>query len=458
MLLFTWGALEANASTGKATLNFTVYGNTQSGLFLYQLKDGEPLSLGFKRPDEKGMLKFVVDVKEGVYFIKKAGGKELSFNYPIYLKAGDQKKINCYAGTLSLDYDSCIIDQPNIETKYLATWSTVFNQYCKFAKNRANQPYAKYKELEKFAATFLQKSKTTNVYYNQLLADKVATDLQYLVAANFFNFGSRLNIEYDSSATVQPFYKPLMDPKIVCNPRLLHSEHGMQMLNYVFAFWKFNQTRKMITLNFSSFAANVPLICNNEVKAVYLAYHMRALRKYEDFVNYIQPYKALFNSTELKAAYQKKYEELYLFANGTPGYNFALKDINDKVHTLAEFKGKVVIIDLWAMWCAPCLAEKPVMAKIEHEYYKDRNDIVFIGISVDGLSRKDVWKNFVVKKGFATLELLSNATESIHNYYKVEGIPRFLIFDREGKIVTVDAPMPSNPAFKKLLDETLASK
>ena len=184
---------------------------------------------------------------------------------------------------------------------------------------------------------------------------------------------------------------------------------------------------------------------------------MKGINKYEDFLAYVQPYKSLFVSDDMKAAYQQRYEDLYLFATGTAGYNFELLDANEKIRRLSDFKGKVVIIDLWAMWCAPCLAEKPVMAKIEHEFYKDRNDIVFIGISVDGLSRRPLWKNFVQRNGFKSLELLSDATSSIHKYYRVEGIPRFLIFDREGKIVTVDAPRPSTPGFKKLIDQTLAS-
>jgi thiol-disulfide isomerase/thioredoxin len=183
---------------------------------------------------------------------------------------------------------------------------------------------------------------------------------------------------------------------------------------------------------------------------------MPGIREYEDFVKYVQPYQHLFTTAEQKALYQKRYEELYLFAKGAPGYDFELKDANDKTYTLSSFKGKVVVIDIWAMWCGPCLAEKPVMEKIA-ETYHDRNDIVFVGISSDGLSKKEIWKDFLKRKNFTSIELLSNYTESIYKYYKVSGIPRFMIFDREGKIVNIDAPKPSNRDFKKMLDETLAS-
>jgi len=64
---------------------------------------------------------------------------------------------------------------------------------------------------------------------------------------------------------------------------------------------------------------------------------------------------------------------------------------------------------------------------------------------------------FIEKKGWKNVELLSEYNESVGKYYKIEGIPRFMIFDKEGKIVTVDAPRPSDPEFKSLIEQTLES-
>ena len=65
-----------------------------------------------------------------------------------------------------------------------------------------------------------------------------------------------------------------------------------------------------------------------------------------------------------------------------------------------------MVVDVWAMWCAPCLAEKPIFLKVEEEF-KSRDDVAFIGISQDGLSRRGVWEKFVEKKGYKNVELLS---------------------------------------------------
>lgn len=111
---------------------------------------------------------------------------------------------------------------------------------------------------------------------------------------------------------------------------------------------------------------------------------------------------------------------------------------------------------MWAMWCASCLQEKPFYEKTA-EAFTNRKDLVFLGISVDGIIQREAWKSFVARNGYKTNELLSEPAGSLMKYYKIEGIPRYLVFDKEGKIVTVDAPRPSTPAFRKLIEQTLST-
>lgn len=450
--------VECMAQSVKATLDFTVNGPTSSSVKLYQLKDGKAVSLGFQSPDQDGKGQFEIDEKkEGLYFIARAGGKGSDYKNVLYIKKGDKQQINLFLDKYSVDYDSCIVTKPNKETKIAQTWTNTINKYRKDIYGKQAESYAAYDRLTASAKQFLAKNKTSNSSFNSWLKDKVETDLTYLRVANFFYFVKRLNGQLDTSSAVAHFYKPLANPDLVSNPALLRSEYGQDLLNYLFAFRRFHETKSSAELATVSFSEYIPLIKNDQIKAAYIVSKFPQITRFEDFKQKVEPYKAVLTSEADQAAYQKKYEELYLFAKGTPGYNFNLKDIHDKTYTLDSFKGKVLIIDMWAMWCAPCLAEKPIMEEIA-EHYKDRTDIAFVGVSVDGLNRRDVWKNFVEKKGFTTIELLSNATESIQKYYKIEGIPRFLIFDREGKIVTVDAPRPSQPGFRKILDAALAQK
>jgi peroxiredoxin len=460
LLLVCQFAVMANASDPKpATINCTLHGFKKeanpnwlpAGVILYKIKNGAAVKLDMQRPDAGGNFSYTIDVKEGIYFLAKPSKGE-AFKHILYLKAGEQKKIDFYK-----DYDSCLVDQPNAETRSLQAWTNAFNRYVAAAQRKPTESYRLHDELVKFASSFLKSGKTANTYFNSWLADKIDTDVKYFRAANFFRFG-RLNGTYDSSAAVQSFYQPLDEKKVINDTRLLRSEHGMELLNYTFAYWKLKEgsTTEQLVANLFS-PENAVEISNGPVKIAFLLYKMPAIKKYEDFLKYVQPYQALFTTAEQKALYQKRYEELYLFAKGAPGYDFKLKDVNDKTYTLSAFKGKVVVIDIWAMWCGACLNEMPYFQKVE-ESFQDRDDIVFLGLSHDGLGRKEVWKNFVAKKGWTNVQLLANYNESVGKYYKIEGIPRFMIFDKEGKIVTVDAPRPSNPEFKKLIEQTLKTE
>jgi peroxiredoxin len=465
LLLFKLTIVEASADSNMAAINCTIHGQKKepnpnwlpAGLILYQLKNGEAVIVSFQRPDENGNCTFKVDVKEGMFFLQLAGQKGGSLKYVIYLKAGEAKKVDLFfTRPVSIDYDSCVVDHPNDETKSLQAWMNAFNKYCKSVEGQSKhaETYKQYDGFVKFASSFLKSNKTSNAYFNTWLADKVGTDLTYLRAANFFYFNRRLFALYDSSKVVKAFYQPLENKDIVNDARLLRSENGLGLLNYVFGYWKFNQVKNVQDLQAAHYSEYIPFIANNDIKVTYIVSKMKDIRKYEDFVKYMQPYQALFTTAEQKAVYRKRYEELYLFAKGTPGYDFELKDVNDKTYTLSDFKGKVVVMDIWAMWCGACLNEMPYFQKVE-EAFKDRTDIEFIGLSHDGLARKDVWKKFVAKNGCTNVQLLANYNESVGKYYKIEAIPRYLIFDKEGKIVTVDAPRPSDPAFKKLIEQTL---
>src|SRR6186997_2996677 len=442
----------------ETTLTCKVYNNTGSAVFLYKIENGEAVSLGFRRPGEMDTCMFSFPMeKDGIYFIRKGGAHLPAYNYVIYLKPGNNKTVEIYASNKGLDFDSCKVQSPNHETVILQSWTNFFNAIAKLGANRAKRDdyIIAYNKLVTRADKLKKKIPSNNRYFKNAFASKLDADLQYARAAAFFLYGERMNSGLDSTAKRRQFYQPMAKQKF-CNTSLLQSEHGLALLKYNLGyqlFQKYGTQEKMLS---TSFVEKIKMICNDTVRAVYALDRMTQITNYEQFKTEIQPFKKLFATTELKQDYQKKEDELTLYAKGALAYNFSLKDTKDQTFSLSDFKGKVVVMDIWAMWCGPCLAEKPLFQKVE-EAFKDRNDIVFIGVSHDGLNRKDVWKNFVEKKGWKNIELLANYDESIGKYYKVEGIPRFMIFDKEGKIVTVDAPRPSNPEFKSLIEQTLES-
>ena len=140
---------------------------------------------------------------------------------------------------------------------------------------------------------------------------------------------------------------------------------------------------------------------------------------------------------------------------GDAALNFSYPDKDGKTVTLASLKGKVVLVDVWATWCGPCIGEIPSLKKLEEEM--KGKDVQIISLSTDDPKDKEKWLKMIKDKELGGLQLWAGGPgNDFSKYYKVNTIPRFLVFDKNGKIVSVDSPRPSDPRLKALLEKELA--
>lgn len=145
-----------------------------------------------------------------------------------------------------------------------------------------------------------------------------------------------------------------------------------------------------------------------------------------------------FSSTEKEIL--KREKELLKVQQGKPAPGFTLESNFGKRYSLQDFKGKVVYIDLWASWCVPCRAEIP---KLKALYTKYKNDerIAFISIAVnDGLG---AWQK-ALKKDKPDWIQLFDKDGIVNDGYAVTSIPQFVIIDKQGKILNLNAPRPGD--------------
>ncbi|WP_405608029.1 TlpA family protein disulfide reductase [Polaribacter sp. Asnod1-A03] len=166
--------------------------------------------------------------------------------------------------------------------------------------------------------------------------------------------------------------------------------------------------------------------------------------------------KQMFDYFETTYASSKKMGK----GNVSPKFENYL-DAKGGTKSLDSFKGKYVYIDVWATWCGPCIREIPSLKALEKEYHS--KNIEFVSISTDESRRsggsweaaEKKWRDFVKARQLSGVQLWSGQDFSFQQAYQITGIPRFILIDPEGKIVDSNAPRPSDPNLKTLLNSIL---
>jgi len=123
--------------------------------------------------------------------------------------------------------------------------------------------------------------------------------------------------------------------------------------------------------------------------------------------------------------------------------------------SLEELKGKYVYIDVWATWCGPCKVEIPYLKKVEADYH-DKN-IEFVSVSIDRPKDHPKWISMVSEKELGGVQLFADndwQSQFVKDYF-IKGIPRFILIDPSGNIVSPNAPRPSDPELRSLLEELI---
>jgi len=122
---------------------------------------------------------------------------------------------------------------------------------------------------------------------------------------------------------------------------------------------------------------------------------------------------------------------------GDAAPDFTGTTLDGKSLKLSELKGKVVLLDFWATWCSPCLAEVPNIKKAVDRFGKDGRFVV-VGISLD--TSEPVAKAMVERFGMNWPHLMLGPAEEnpVAKLYGVSGIPAMFLIDAEGKVVARD--------------------
>ena len=113
-----------------------------------------------------------------------------------------------------------------------------------------------------------------------------------------------------------------------------------------------------------------------------------------------------------------------------PAPNFSLKNSKKQIRTLVSYKGKVVVVDFWASWCATCQLELPAFDHLAADYKGKKLQVVAINVDTDRHAAKELLKKLALFNPH--FEILWDPKSKAVSTYNIEAMPSSFILDQKG--------------------------
>lgn len=137
-------------------------------------------------------------------------------------------------------------------------------------------------------------------------------------------------------------------------------------------------------------------------------------------------------------------------------FDFVLTDPQGKIYTPESFIGKTVLADFWFVGCMPCLSLAPSLKEFVNKY-KEQDDFVFISVNID----KNIprWIDAIEEGKYTSTDVLNLNAKGFDDpfliHYNYGSVPKLMVIDKKGNLISSDAPRPIRPNQIKELEELI---
>lgn len=383
---------------------------------------------------------------EGLYLL----GSDIQTLHPVYLKGGENLCLEFEKNRISL------VGEASEENEFLFHWEKQVEEVKihSFLYNFLYREYSVgykefFKELENAAVVrdeLLKKLENKDGEFYSLLKNKIKADLDFYALSYLKNS----NHQIPDSVSLSEYYQHLYLDTEFDELDILELPYAGKMLEaYV---WYKNKDKGIASDRMIESALGI--LKKKDIQQEYLLSVASQFKFYDEYQSLLEQVESDFFEGNYFSRLKAIEDKLSWSAPGLKAPDFKAMRPDSTWISLSDYKGKVVVVDVWATWCEPCKRMMPLFHKLEQEL--SNKNIAFINVCVGTWVESDLWKKMA--KEFQ----VENNTSFVNGWksdfvkdYRISGVPRYMIFDEEGRIVSVKAPNPLKPELKELILKTL---
>jgi len=389
--------------------------------------------------------------KDGYYFFKIGRPYatvrfKKGHNVHVDIDADDFYKSRSYSGELK------------IENNYSVSKSNLRSKFVGDPKDYFVVPLDEFLlKIEKTRDAVFELLEKSNLSLEDKIIEKRIIEYDYLQSYNnyqkFYSYHKKVKANLPDD-----YYDPVINMDTDDDEIFRHSRAYRNLIVENFRHSSKRELALDSTLTIIDFVKNkISNIKSIDIREQFSSMLIRQMK--ESNPNLDDDYKRIMSlllTDRMKEKLTQRHKTAKESTSGAQAINFNYENFNGGRTTLKDLSGKLLYIDVWATWCGPCIKEMPALKELVAHYAG--KEIEFVSISIDHQSDYKKWRKMVPEKNVGGIHLYDNEglNSSFMKAFSVGLIPRFMMIDREGKIITAHAPRPSDKGVKDFIDKQLS--